>query len=180
MGAITIMNKKGFTFVELLAAILILGLVSASLASGVLLSSNQYKKSIRQSEASELYNTISSLLNNELKFTNEITVDDQNRLVSFKSVSYQIDDASLCNIYILAGGNQTTGYGQIAFGDDENKNYLLGNAAYTNDLGAKLSINYDDTLKMFKVFLDIGYNDSSIVSNEFDVRCLNRINVHVQ
>ena len=64
------MNKsKGFSLIELLAAILILSLVSGGLVTGVMLSNKQYKSSIRQSEASELYNTISSLLNYELKLT---------------------------------------------------------------------------------------------------------------
>ena len=83
------MNRsKGFSLIELLAAILILSLVSGGLVTGVMLSNKQYKSSIRQSEASELYNTISSLLNYELKLTNEVKLDGD-KLVAFKSISYQ-------------------------------------------------------------------------------------------
>ena len=174
------MNKsKGFSLIELLAAILILSLVGVGLVTGVMLSNKQYKNSIRQSEASELYNTISSLLNYELKLTNEVKLDGNN-LVAFKSISYQIDESSLCNIYVLYESGYPAGdnYGRIAFGNNDKKNYLLGNAAYTNDLGAKIhSITYDRTQKLFTVDLDIGYNDKTIIRYEFNVRALNWVTV---
>lgn len=174
-------NNKGFSLIELLAAIVVLSLVTGGLVTGVILSSNQYKESIRQSEASQLYNTISSLLTNELRFTNKISYKEgTNEVEAIKSVSYQIDESNLCKIFVLyesgfdAGGN----YGRIAFGDDDKKNYLLGNAAYTNDLGAKIhSITYDDTNKLFTVDLDIGYKDKSIIRNNFNVRALNWVTI---
>lgn len=174
-------NNKGFSLIELLAAIVVLSLVTGGLVTGVILSSNQYKESIRQSEASQLYNTISSLLTNELRFTNKISYKEgTNEVEAIKSVSYQIDESNLCKIFVLyesgfdVGGN----YGRIAFGDDDKKNYLLGNAAYTNDLGAKIhSITYDDTNKLFTVDLDIGYKDKSIIRNNFNVRALNWVTI---
>ena len=179
--AITIMKRrsKGFSLVELLAAILILSLVSGGLVTGILLSSNQYKNSMRQSEANELYNTISSLLTNELRFTNKIRYKTgTNEVEAFKSVSYQIDDENLCNIYILNDeGYLTIKYGHIALGEiDKKVNYLIGAAAYTNGLGAKIhGIKYDTTEKLFTVDLDIGYNDKSIIRNTFNVRALNTV-----
>lgn len=176
------MNRsKGFSLIELLAAILILSLVSGGLVTGVMLSNNQYKSSIRQSEASELYNTIRSLLNYELKLTNEVKLDGD-KLVAFKSISYQIDESSLCNIYVLYESGYPAGdnYGQIAFGNDDKKNYLLGNAAYTNGLGAKLNITYSETNKMFMVDLDIGYDTKSVIHQTFNVRALNRVHVNVK
>ena len=180
-GAITIMNNnKGFSLIELLAAIVILSLVTGGLVTGVILSSNQYKESIRQSEASELYNTISSLLTNELRFTNKISYKEgtTNEVEAIKSVSYQIDESNLCKIYVLYESGYDAGddYGRIALGDNDKKNYLLGNAAYTNDLGAKIhSITYDEISKLFTVDLDIGYKDKSIIRNKFNVRALNTV-----
>lgn len=176
------MNKsKGFSLIELLAAILILSLVSGGLVTGVMFSNKQYKSSIRQSEASELYNTISSLLNYELKLTNEVKLDGD-KLVAFKSISYQIDESSLSKIYVLYESGFPAGdsYGRIAFGNDDKKNYLLGNAAYTNGLGAKLNITYDNTDKMFMVDLDIGYDTKSVVHQIFNVRALNRVYVNAE
>lgn len=176
------MNRsKGFSLIELLAAILILSLVSGGIVTGVMLSNKQYKSSIRQSEASELYNTISSLLNYELKLTNEVKLDG-NKLVAFKSISYQIDESSLCNIYVLYESGYLAGdsYGRIAFGNNDKKNYLLGNAAYTNGLGAKLNITYSETNKMFMVDLDIGYDTKSVIHQTFNVRALNRVLVNVK
>lgn len=170
-------NNKGFSLIELLAAIVILSLVTGGLVTGVILSSNQYKESIRQSEASQLYNTISSLLTNELRFTNKISYKEgTNEVEAIKSISYQIDESNLCKIYILyeSGYDAGNNYGRIALGDNDKKNYLLGNAAYTNDLGAKIhSIRYDSTSELFTVDLDIGYKDKSIIRNKFNVRALN-------
>lgn len=176
------MNRsKGFSLIELLATILILSLVSGGIVTGVMLSNKQYKSSIRQSEASELYNTISSLLNYELKLTNEVKLD-ADKLVAFKSISYQIDESSLCNIYVLYESGYPAGdsYGRIAFGNNDKKNYLLGNAAYTNGLGAKLNITYSETNKMFMVDLDIGYDTKSVIHQTFNVRALNRVHVNVK
>ena len=176
------MNRsKGFSLIVLLATILILSLVSGGIVTGVMLSNKQYKSSIRQSEASELYNTISSLLNYELKLTNEVKLD-ADKLVAFKSISYQIDESSLCNIYVLYESGYPAGdsYGRIAFGNNDKKNYLLGNAAYTNGLGAKLNITYSETNKMFMVDLDIGYDTKSVIHQTFNVRALNRVHVNVK
>lgn len=174
-------NNKGFSLIELLAAIVVLSLVTGGLVTGVILSSNQYKESIRQSEASQLYNTISSLLTNELRFTNKISYKEgTNEVEAIKSVSYQIDESNLCKIFVLyeSGFDAGDNYGRIALGDDDKKNYLLGNAAYTNDLGAKIhSITYDDTNKLFTVDLDIGYKDKSIIRNNFNVRALNWVTI---
>ena len=181
-GAITIMkNNKGFSLIELLAAIVVLSLVTGGLVTGVILSSNQYKESIRQSEASQLYNTISSLLTNELRFTNKISYKEgTNEVEAIKSVSYQIDESNLCKIFVLyeSGFDAGDNYGRIALGDNDKKNYLLGNAAYTNDLGAKIHrITYDETQKLFTVDLDIGYKDKSIIRNKFNVRALNWVTI---
>ena len=176
------MNKsKGFSLIELLAAILILSLVSGGLVTGVMLSNKQYKSSIRQSEASELYNTISSLLNYELKLTNEVKLDGD-KLVAFKSISYQINESSLCKIYVLYESGYPAGdnYGQIAFGNDDKKNHLLGNAAYTNGLGAKLNITYSETDNMFTVDLDVGYDTKSVIRQIFNVRSLNKVIINAK
>lgn len=174
-------NNKGFSLIELLAAIVILSLVTGGLVTGVILSSNQYKESIRQSEASQLYNTISSLLTNELRFTNKISYKEgtTNEVEAIKSVSYQIDESNLCKIFVLyeSGYPADDNYGRIALGDDNKKNYLLGNAAYTNGLGAKLNITYNDTNNLFTVYLDIGYDTKSVIHQTFNVRALNRVSV---
>lgn len=170
-------NNKGFSLVELLATVIIIGLVSGGLVTGIVLSNKQYKNSIRQSEASELYNTISSLLTYELKFTNQVELDGD-KLVAFKSISYQLADVQLINIYVLdEDGNETNEYGKIAFGSSDKKNYLVGNATYTKDLGVILNITYNQTTNLYTVNLDIGYDDKSVIHNIFNVRALNRVRV---
>ena len=93
-----------------------------------------------------------------------------------------VDESNLCKIYVLyeSGFPADGNYGRIALGDKDKKNYLLGNAAYTNDLGAKLNITYDDTDNMFTVELDIGYDTKTVIRQTFNVRPLNRVIVNVK
>lgn len=175
-----IKNNKGYSLVEVLAAIIILLLVTGGVATGVVLSRNQYQNSITQSEASELYNSLSSLINNELKFTNEIKTDDDNNVTSFYSVSYATKSALTGFDTIDSNNKPTNGYGQIILrstADENDIKRLLGYGAYTNGLGGKVeSVKYIDGI--FEVTLSIGTSDKTIISKTFNVRPLNTIAVN--
>lgn len=175
-----IKNNKGYSLVEVLAAIIILLLVTSGIVTGVILSKRQYKNSIIQSEASELYNSLSSLINNELKFTNEIKIDENNNVTSFYSVSYATKSALTGFDTIDKNNKSTNGYGQIILrstSDESDIKRLLSLGAYTDELGGKIeSIKYIDGI--FEVTLSIGTSDNTIISNTFDVRPLNMIAVN--
>ncbi len=171
-------NNHGMTLTEVLCATLLVGLVSLCLATGVTLASKQFTSSIRLSEAQELYATLESLLSNELRYTNEVRLTDTNEVDTFFSVTYALKEAKTKLYALDQAGNVTNDYGELALGDEESKLYnrLLGNASYTNKLGAKATIIYNQEKQLFTVNLDIGVvGGDSVVQKSFDVRAMNNV-----
>ncbi len=166
-------NNHGMSIGETLVAVLILLLVSAGLASGVSLASRYYTKTVRTSEANELYSTLESLISNELRYTNCAEFDGSGNLVNFFSKTFPIHD-DYTNIAIVDGDkNLSNNYDYVAIGNNDNYNLILSKASYPNELGAKInSIKYDNGC--FVVDLDIGTDEiGSLVTKAFSVRCLN-------
>lgn len=178
-------NNKGMTFSELLVATLIVLLVSLGLTTGVALANKQFVSSIRQSEAHELYSTLSSLINNELRFIRvaqykgdgtlkDVTILQLPTYGDLGQFVYLDEDGAVINDGVSDVGEMK--YGQLAFGSSTKYTRLLGSASYPNDLGAKVIIQYDELLNIFKVTLDIGTNDyGCILLKTFDVRPLNNV-----
>lgn len=179
-------DSKGFTLTELLVATIIMLLVSLGLATGVALSNRQYINSIRQSEAQELYSTLSSVISNELRYTTKVYIDssvsastDGAKINGFYSKTYS-PSSSNSKPYILIideNGNETTDFGQLAIGQASNYNRVLNSAVYSKNLGVKVKIYYDEYNNLFNVDLEVGViNGDTIISNRwFSVRALNEI-----
>lgn len=171
-------NNKGMTLTEMLAATIIMLLVSMGLASGVALSNKEFTSSIKQSEALELYSTLSSLISNELRYTSSAYYNDDGEVSCMFSVTYAIKNG-YPSIVVLddAGSEVDNEYGELAFGYNRTFNRIIGSASYTYNLGAKInSFTYNHSLKVFTVDLAIGEkgtNDSPILEKTFNVRALN-------
>ncbi len=170
-------NNKGMSIAETLVAVLILLLVSGGLASGVTLANKYYTKTLRTSEANQLYSTLETLLTNELKYTGEVTLNSDNSLNTFFSVTFSNENA-LTSIVIVDGNKELIdSYGYVAIGsiEDNEYRYILSKASYPNELGAKVkSIIYDEDKGCFNVELDIGTDKiGTLVDKSFSVRCLN-------
>lgn len=170
-------NNKGMTLTEMLAATIIMLLVSMGLASGVALSNKEFTSSIKQSEALELYSTLSSLISNELRYTSSAKYNDGEVSCIF-SVTYAIKNG-YPSIVVLddAGSEVDSEYGELAFGYNRTFNRIIGSASYTYNLGAKInSFTYNPGLEVFTVDLAIGEkgtNNSPIIEKTFNVRALN-------
>ncbi len=172
------LNNKGMTLTEVLCATLLVALVSLCLATGVRLASKEFTSSIRLSEAQELYATLESLLTNELRYTSDIQLKNNNEVDTFFSVTYALKEAKTRLYSLDENGNVTTDYGQLAMGDEESNAYnrLLGNGSYTNKLGAKAKITYDKDHSLFTVDLEIGViGGKAVVQKTFDVRAMNNV-----
>lgn len=181
-----ILNKrkknKGFTLTEMLCVVILLGLVSVGMVTGIDTGSRQFKKSVRISEATTLYTTLQTLLSNELRFTNldTLQIDASNHVETFYSITYAIRE-NPTGLFVLDSNQEKADipltnneYGQLAIGDGTTFNRLLGKSSYTHNLGAKASITYNSTGQYFTVDLDIGIvgTNDSIVHKSFDVRNL--------
>lgn len=173
-------NNRGMSIGELLVATIIMLLVSVGLVTGVTLSSKQFVQSLRQSEAEELYSTLSTLITNELRYTNSLTLKNNNEVDTLFSVTYALKSKKTSLVTLDENGDELSyGYGQLAFGNDGEYNRLVGSASYTSyNLGANAKIAYDKDKNLFTVNLDIGIIDGdSIVSHSFDVRSINNITI---
>jgi prepilin-type N-terminal cleavage/methylation domain-containing protein len=172
-------NKSGFTLVEMLCSVLLIGLISAGLARGVSLAFYQYKRSVRHSSSYQLFTTLQTIISNELKYTNKVTLDENNNVKEFYSVTYALKD-NTTSLYILdKDENVTDGYGEVAFGDGKDYNYLLSSKSYSDSLGAKCNITYDENSGIFTVELKIGVNDEDnpYIEQTFSVRSIDNVSI---
>lgn len=166
-------NHKGMSLSEILIAVLIMALASVGMITGIVLANNQLTKQSRLSEANELFTTCSSLISNELRYANNISVSGTT--VKFHSVTYANKDNLSSYLTLDEKGNVTNGYGYIALGSANDSNLIIGTAAYgTYDLGATTSVSFDESKKLFTVTLDIGViGGESVLSRTFNVRAMN-------
>lgn len=167
-------NNKGMTFSELLVATLIMLLVSAALVTGVALANKQFVSSIRYSEADELYSSLSSLISNELRFTDEIKTSN-GKVVAFYPTTYSLSTNTPYIVSLDDDKQETQGYGQLAFGSNGSYNLILSSANYSYNMGAKINIEYIKNGNYFIVDLDIGADNTSLIDKEFTVRALNDV-----
>ena len=171
--------KSGFTLTEMLATIIIVLLVSAGLVTTVGLALKQYDNSMRNSEASVLASTLKSIISNELEHTNVSTMemDASGNVIAFESTDYALKN-SLSSFYAVdEDKSATSGYGQLFCGkkgDTSQGSLVIASASYTRGLGMKLkSITYNSTSKYFTVRFEVGYDDTSLKTEEFSVRAMN-------
>ena len=174
------MNKrniqKGFTLVEMLCVVLLISLLSMGMVTGVSLAQRQFVKSMQRSQAPQLYTTLESLLTNELRYTTDITVDSNGTVETMYSTTYAIKESLTKIVSLDEDDQETSGYGEIAFGNGGTYNKVLGSSAYPHGLGAIVSITYNGTY--FTVDLDVGSDTTgSIVQDTFDVKPLNTMTV---
>lgn len=192
-------QTTGFTLTEALATVIIVGLVTAILASSVALGTRQYTQSMANSEAQMLYSSLQKILDTELRFTQTITVDSTSgQVVAFESKHYKgkqtgddpenIEGTSLlCTFEVDAKGG-VTGVstpdvpGQLGMASkiesDAVCNPFLGSGAYNYGLQASIPyITYNESGGYFRVELVIsrgsGDDASTLVDEYFTVKGLN-------
>ena len=177
---ITIMgnNKKrihqsGFTLIEMLCVVILVSLLSMGMATGVSLAQKEFKKSMQRAQAPQLFTTLESILTNELRYTTGFKAQEGN-VESFFSVTYALKKDLTSVVSVDEDGNVINGYGQIAFKAGETYKPVLGQSAYPDGLGAKVtSITWKGSY--FRVHLEVGSNSSSdaLIEGDFDVIPLN-------
>ena len=171
---IKLKSKAGFSLLELLVAVIVLLLVSGGLATASTVANNQFVKSMRNSEAQELYTNLKSLLDYELRHvdtsnSNALVYDETTGVVSkFHSKTYSSSSINEAGTLVsIDDDNNETEYGEIAFSNNSAQyNRLLGKAAYPHDIQAKVTIYYDEDNNIFTVDTVIAVNDEPILENK--------------
>ena len=151
-------NQRGFTLVEMLCAVLVLGFLGLLLNSGIMMAVRNYHEVTAVSEAQVLLSTLSDALLDDLRYARQVqTVDD--KLVSYTSDSYGSNTAfSLNDGHPLAAGQRV-----LPPGAYDNGRYGLPDLP---------EITYKDGC--FNVSLRVQETDGGIFAeNTFSVYCLN-------
>jgi prepilin-type N-terminal cleavage/methylation domain-containing protein len=185
------LNNRGFSLGEMLVAILILLLATSATAEGIRVTSQQYHKSMIQSESKLLNSTLSTIIQSELSNTSTIKLGSKVSGNTYKvdkilSPTYAID-RDLCHFYSVKNDDGTfkessNGYGELMLGvktgSEIEGNLLVSSEMYTSyDLKANVDVTYDTDKKIFHVVLKIKSNDKEVSNNSFDVIPLTEINI---
>ena len=194
-------SLAGFSLTEALAAVVIVGLVTAILASGVALASRQYTQAMTSSEANMLFSSLQKILDTELRYTGEFkeeTVASQST-VKFDSKHYMAKETDgpggtstftqtgyLCTVVedggtaVISGPAKPGMLAMTSALDDPAALYspLLGSGSYNYGLQASVpSITYDSGRGCFVVNLVIskgaGEDLQTYVDETFTIRAMN-------
>lgn len=97
-------KKAGFTLAETLLAMMLLLIASALLATGIPVAFNAYKKVTLTAEANVLISTTMTELRDKLAFSENISVDDSKKIITFTSNNgrdYSLKfDATVNGLYV--------------------------------------------------------------------------------
>lgn len=193
-------SAVGFTLTEVLATVIVVGLVSAGLATAVTVGSQQFSRSMAMSESKVLYSIIEQDLKNDLSYTTRIIGvaeednsdvydvegyaslhhGDKSQLLYLRTLS--TDGKQIAEPVTLTSGDKTlTGIGQLALCSSNNirvRNRLISSKAYNYGLKACIkSLTYDKQEKRYSVSLAIATGDNLLadvlVDRTFTIEALN-------
>lgn len=190
---------RGFTMTELMAATLIMLLVSGAMAGGVTFAVRQYHNSMILSESKLLCSTLSSVVQGELCTTQTVVLSGDGPvydLERFYSANYAIEK-NLSSFLVVGQDDSGELYlvepapGYLALGTvtDEGAvegGLLVSTATYSSyHFKAGVSVRYEEfsrdgslSMGVFHVTLTIFSSGGEVLlTNEYDVLPLNRVSV---
>lgn len=192
-------EKAGFTLVEMLAATVILILLTMMLGTGLNMTMNSYRKIIAQSEVDLLLSTTMDALADDLRFAQDVEeFDDTDDHVSYVPFTY-VSDSFKGKIHLELDGET----GQIMarntdleFGDTIDGKIFLSTGAYgvgepdkerayrvsVMRITPDIYVDSDTNTKtgIFTIHLEVQATaDPSITAEgEITVRCLNKYDIY--
>lgn len=165
-------NKKGFTLVETLCAMIMMVLVTSIIVGGLQFTTNNFSKMMSISEAQVLSKTLSTAVADELRYAfdikpNQYSTYKGSSVVTYKSTNYGSEDDTF-DPYIDV---DQEGHLIIIENDKiENSNKLVSDKVYTYGNTANIHIEYSEEKSIFSVKLEIFNSDKEIIkTTDFDV-----------
>lgn len=190
-------DTAAFTLAEVLATVIVIGLVSGGLATAVTVGARQFGLSVAQSESQMLYSSIKQDLENDLTYirvsteakNSEVILDENKNVLGYASLHHADKDELLYlkaldnkGNAVEAGEGDVTGEGQLALCSDDGKvkNRLLGKAAYNNGLKACVKkLQYDEGAKNYiaNVVITSSTDSSEVLAGgqDFTIKALNNV-----
>lgn len=183
-------DAAGFTLTEVLATVIILGLVSGGVAMAVGVGTRQFSHSMASSESQLLFSSLKQDLKNDLSYTTGVfSSEDSGSLRSitgYQSLRHADKREYLYLKALDSEGNivqatdgSTTGAGQLALcsADGKVKNRLLGKGSYNYGLVACIKeLRYDTDSKLYTVTMTVEDGSGGDLVNEtFSIKALNKV-----
>ena len=172
-------SRTGTTLVETLCAILVMAILGGAICTGMLVSAQQYTKSVRSFEKDMLYSTLQYVISYELQYSTSITIDESSKsVIDVQAKTYgeemyyedgdemgeEVDE--ICRTFFADDK------GRIVYGiENSNVQSLLSKNAYPDDMTARVdTLTYDPDSHYFHVVLSILYKKKPVVDRVgFDV-----------
>lgn len=158
-------EEQGLTLVEMLCAVAILILLGLMLNTGLQMAIRSYQDITASSEVQLLLSTLSDALADDLRYARDVTTDEDGRLLSYNSDSYN-NGGSTASLAIDENG-RVTASGQR----------VLPDGAYGNGTYKVQTMNITYVTKpngsYFTIELKVAQTEGTIsAGTEFTVRCL--------
>ena len=167
-------RPRGFSFTEMLAAVIILLIASEGMAQGIAFASRNFTIQMRNSEARILFSTLRDTINYELRhgkirhFTKEGSVYT---VTDFYSEGRMLEGGLVYEtFYTVDDANHASAYGYVRLGDAANPGNgkdLATRGIYTYDTAAQIKDNKvvyhkeDGKPSYYEYTLAVGYKSSS-------------------
>ena len=167
-------GRKGFSLGELLAATLILLLVSQVLAQGVAFAVRMYNESLTRSHSKQLCSSLTAAIETELRYATQITVNKDGDLTGYFSRIYGQTTGGFLSIN---EEDSKVDKGELAIKTSSGYQRLLSSSTYSSyDLKAKVgSTKYVEAENKFTVNLIIyDSNGNQLLESTFDVIPINK------
>ena len=171
-------GRRGFSLVEMLAALLVLSLLAVMIASAVSAAARMYHKSVYTSESETLSSTLNTALSDLLCYATDVTTGasaaEYSPVVSFRNPSYYGESIRLVQV----SGNQAAAAAtgsylcfQAAGGTDRTYYNLLSSGTYTSLQICNFSLTYSESAEAFAVSYDIVTTDPMLQGARRTVAC---------
>ncbi|MDO4182394.1 MAG: hypothetical protein Q4E12_02140 [Coriobacteriia bacterium] len=156
-------STGGMSFAEMLIAVLLVGLVSMCMATGVSTASRNLTTSMRWSESKTLSSTLITVIEDELAYTTRVQMSDN-------TLYFQSQHHANQKPVTFA----TNDDGHLVLKSETDEMNLVGRAAYTNGLSARVTqLEYDQDACRFTVTLELYCGNDEYQTTTFNVLNVN-------
>lgn len=159
-------DKKGFTLIETLCAIILMLLVTSMIVNGLQFTTNNFEKTMSITEAQTLSETLKIAISDELRYATEIKREQNSQgenVVTYRNTNYG-DVFDSFGAYISC---DEEGHVGVIFDNDPDYNFnkLISDYTYTYGNKAEVKIDISNDYRIFNIDLTIKNSKDEVLKN---------------
>lgn len=141
-------NNKGFTFIEMLACVVTMLLISMICSVGLDMASKSYRESVFESNCQMLESTVDLQVGDILRFATSVQTDASGNVTTFTNKTYRIEKGKL---EVSPRSGDTGGYFMVYLKDSDTTGYMvLNESAYADSMYIEnFTLTYDESTGVF-------------------------------